>query len=51
MLSPPNPGRQLQRWLGRGALAAAGAAVLVPLAAIGFRASVALVLVGMAGLA
>ncbi|HEV2931235.1 MAG TPA: diacylglycerol kinase family protein, partial [Propionibacteriaceae bacterium] len=46
------PGRATvaQRWLARGALAAAGAAVLVPLAAIGFRASVALVLVGMVGL-
>jgi diacylglycerol kinase family enzyme len=46
------PGRATaaQQWLARGALAAAGAAVLVPLAAIGFRASVALVLVGMAGL-
>jgi diacylglycerol kinase family enzyme len=46
------PGRATvgQRWLARGALAAAGAAVLVPLAAIGLRASVALVLVGMAGL-
>jgi diacylglycerol kinase family enzyme len=39
-----------QRWSARGALAAAGAAVVVPLAAIGFRASAALVLVGMAGL-
>ncbi|HEY6707145.1 MAG TPA: diacylglycerol kinase family protein [Actinomycetota bacterium] len=46
------PGRTTvaQRWFARGALAAAGAAVLVPLAAIGLRASVALVLVGMAGL-
>ena len=46
------PGRATvaQRWLARGALAAAGAAVLVPLAAIGFRASFALVLVGMVGL-
>jgi diacylglycerol kinase family enzyme len=46
------PGRPTvaQRWLARGALAAAGAAVLVPLAAIGFRASVALVLIGLAGL-
>jgi diacylglycerol kinase family enzyme len=40
-----------QRWLARLALVAAAAAVLVPLAAIGFRASVAVVLVGMAGLA
>ena len=39
-----------QRWLARLALVAAAAAVLVPLAAIGFRASVALVLVGMAGM-
>jgi Diacylglycerol kinase catalytic domain len=47
------PGRATiaQRWLARLALVAAAAAVLVPLAAIGFRASVALVLVGMAGLA
>ena len=46
------PGRATvaQQWLARGALAAAGAAVLVPLTAIGFRASIALVLVGMAGL-
>ena len=46
------PGRATvaQRWLARLALGAAAAAVLVPLAAIGFRASVALVLVGMAGL-
>jgi diacylglycerol kinase family enzyme len=47
------PGRTTvtQRWLARLALVAAAAAVLVPLAAIGFRASVALVLVGIAGLA
>jgi diacylglycerol kinase family enzyme len=47
------PGRATvaQRWLARLALVAAGAAVLVPLAAIGFRASVALVLVGLVGLA
>jgi diacylglycerol kinase family enzyme len=47
------PGRATvaQRWLARLALVAAAAAVLVPLAAIGFRASVALVLAGMAGLA
>jgi diacylglycerol kinase family enzyme len=46
------PGRTTvaQRRLARGALAAAGAAVLVPLAAIGLRASVTLVLVGLAGL-
>jgi diacylglycerol kinase family enzyme len=46
------PGRATiaQRWLARLALVAAAAAVLVPLAAIGFRASVAVVLVGMAGL-
>jgi hypothetical protein len=39
------PGRATvaQRWLARLALVAAAAAVLVPLAAIGFRASVALV--------
>jgi len=47
------PGRATvaQRWLARLALVAAAAAVLVPLAGIGFRQSVALVLVGMAGLA
>jgi diacylglycerol kinase family enzyme len=39
-----------QRWLARLALVAASGAVLVPLAGIGFRASVALVLVGVAGL-
>jgi len=46
------PGRATiaQRWLARLALVAAAAAVVVPLAAIGFRASVALVLVGIAGL-
>jgi hypothetical protein len=46
------PGRATiaQRWLARLALTAAAAALLVPLAAIGFRASVALVLVGVAGL-
>jgi Diacylglycerol kinase catalytic domain len=46
------PGRATvaQRWLARLALVAAAAAVLVPLAAIGFRASVALVLVGVVGL-
>ena len=47
------PGRAsvAQRWLARLALVAAAAAVLVPLAAIGFGASVALVLVGLAGMA
>jgi len=47
------PGRATvaQRWLARLALVAAAAAVLVPLAGIGFRQSVALVLVGMVGLA
>ena len=47
------PGRATlaQRWLARLSLVAAAAAVLVPLAGIGFRASVALVLVGVAGLA
>jgi diacylglycerol kinase family enzyme len=46
------PGRATvaQRWLARLALVAAAAAVLVPLAAIGFRASVALVLVGLVGM-
>jgi hypothetical protein len=43
---PEAPGRATvaQRWLARLALVAAAAAVLVPLAAIGFRASLALVL-------
>jgi diacylglycerol kinase family enzyme len=47
------PGRATlaQRWLARLALAAAAAAVLVPLAAIGFGQSVALVLVGLVGMA
>ena len=40
-----------QRWLARVALGAAAAAVLVPLLAVGFRQSLALVLVGVAGLA
>jgi diacylglycerol kinase family enzyme len=40
-----------QRWLARLALVAAAAAVLVPLLAAGFRQSLALVLVGVAGLA
>ena len=40
-----------QRWLARLGLVAAVAAVLVPLVAIGFRASVALVAVGLVGLA
>jgi diacylglycerol kinase family enzyme len=46
------PGRAsvAQRWLARLALVAAAAAVLVPLAAIGFRQSVALVLVGVVGM-
>jgi diacylglycerol kinase family enzyme len=50
---PEAPGRATvaQRWLARLALVAAAAAVLVPLAAIGFRASLALVLVGVVGLA
>jgi diacylglycerol kinase family enzyme len=39
-----------QRWLARLALVAAAAAVLVPVLAAGFRQSLALVLVGMAGL-
>ena len=47
------PGRATvaQRWLARLALVAAAAAVVVPLAGIGFRQSVALVLVGVVGLA
>ena len=46
------PGRAsvAQRWLARLALVAAAAAVLVPLAAIGFGQSVALVLVGLVGM-
>ena len=40
-----------QRWLARLALVAAAAAVLVPLAAIGFRASLAVVITGVVGLA
>ena len=46
------PGRATvaQRWLARLALVAAAAAVLVPLAAIGFGQSVALVLVGLVGM-
>jgi diacylglycerol kinase family enzyme len=46
------PGRATlaQRWLARLGLAAAAAAVLVPLLAAGFRQSVALVLVGLVGM-
>ena len=46
------PGRATlaQRWLARLALVAAAGAVLVPLAAIGFRASVALVGAGLVGM-
>ena len=40
-----------QRWLARLALVAAAAAVLVPLLAIGFRASVAVTVTGVVGLA
>ena len=40
-----------QRWLARLALVAAAAAVLVPLLAIGFRASLAVVVTGVVGLA
>jgi diacylglycerol kinase family enzyme len=40
-----------QRWLARLALVAAAAAVLVPLAAIGFRASLAVTITGVVGLA
>ena len=40
-----------QRWLARLALVAAAAAVLVPLLAIGFRASVAVTVIGVVGLA
>jgi diacylglycerol kinase family enzyme len=47
------PGRATvaQRWLARLALVAAAAAVLVPLAAIGLRASVAVTVTGVVGLA
>ena len=47
------PGRATlaQRWLARLALLAAAAAVLVPLVAIGFRASLAVTLTGVVGLA
>jgi diacylglycerol kinase family enzyme len=47
------PGRATvaQRWQARLALAAAAAAVLVPLVAIGFRASLAVTLTGVVGLA
>jgi diacylglycerol kinase family enzyme len=40
-----------QRWLARGAVVAVAASVLVPLLAIGFRASVAVIIVGVVGLA
>ena len=47
------PGRATvaQRWLARGAIIAAGASVLVPLLALGFRGSVAVTVVGVIGLA
>jgi diacylglycerol kinase family enzyme len=47
------PGRATvaQRWLARLALVAVGGAVLVPLAAIGFRASLAVTITGVVGLA
>ena len=47
------PGRATvaQRWQARLALAAAAAAVLVPLVAIGFKASLAVTLTGVVGLA
>ena len=46
------PGRATvaQRWLARLALVAAAAAVLVPLLAIGFRASLAVTITGVVGL-
>jgi diacylglycerol kinase family enzyme len=46
------PGRATvaQRWLARGAFIAAGASVLVPLLAIGLRASLAVAVTGVAGL-
>ena len=47
------PGRAsvAQRWLARLALVAAAAAVLVPLAGIGFKASLVVTLTGVIGLA
>ena len=39
-----------QRWLARGAIIAAAASVLVPLLAIGLRASLAVIIVGVVGL-
>jgi diacylglycerol kinase family enzyme len=47
------PGRATvsQRWLARGAFVAAGASALVPLLALGFRASVVVTVVGVVGLA
>jgi diacylglycerol kinase family enzyme len=47
----PGTSTVAQRWLARLALAAAAAAVLVPPLVAGFRQSIALVLVGLAGLA
>ena len=48
---PPGRASVAQRWLARLALVAAVGAVLVPLAAVGLRASLAVVLVGVVGLA
>jgi diacylglycerol kinase family enzyme len=47
------PGRATvpQRWLARAAIIAAGASALVPLLALGFRASVVVTIVGVVGLA
>jgi diacylglycerol kinase family enzyme len=47
------PGRATvgQRWLARGAILAATASIAVPLLAIGFQASLAAIIVGVAGLA
>ena len=47
----PGGATAAQRWLARLALVAAAAAVLVPLLAIGFRASLAVVVTGVVGLA
>jgi diacylglycerol kinase family enzyme len=46
------PGRATvaQRWLARGAIVAAAASVLVPLLAIGFQASLAIIIVGLVGM-
>ena len=50
-LAAPEGATVAQRWLARLAVVAAAAAVLVPPVAAGFRQSLALVLVGLIGLA